>query len=117
MLDKDRIQGTWQLVSGERHGEEFKDELVKSVKLTFDRDVLRTHNGNAVTESTFTLHPETNPKGLDLNMDGSLGLGIYKFEDQILTILHGEVDEPRPAGFEDVKNGNLTMLNLRKQID
>lgn len=115
MKDMDRIEGTWVLVSGERHGEKFTVEVVKNVKLTFLDDVLTTQKKNGVTEATFTLHPETNPKGIDLDMDGNLGLGIYKLEGEILTILHGEIDEPRPANFDAVKKGNLTMLVLRKE--
>jgi uncharacterized protein (TIGR03067 family) len=114
MNDFQRIQGTWALISGERHGEKFTEEVTKNVKLAFAGEALRTHKGDDVTEATFTLHPETNPKGIDLNMEGSTGLGIYKLEDDRLTILHGEVDQPRPADFKAVKRGDLTMLVLEK---
>jgi uncharacterized protein (TIGR03067 family) len=117
LSDKQRIQGTWKLISGERHGEKFTDELVKNVQLTFVGDVLRTQNGSDVTEARFTLHPETSPKGMDLDMDGNIGLGIYKLADQTLTILHGEIEEPRPAGFDAVKDGNLSLLVLQKHVE
>jgi uncharacterized protein (TIGR03067 family) len=115
--DIDRIQGTWSLISGGRHGEQFTDEVVKNVKLSFLGDVLKTIKKNEVTEATFTLHPEINPKGIDLEMDGSRGLGIYKLEGERLTILHGEVEEPRPPDFDAVKKGNLTMLVLQKESE
>ena len=70
-----------------------------------------------MTEAVFTLHPDNSPKGMDLNMEGSVGLGIYKLEGDKLTILHGEVEEARPASFDAVKNGNLTLLVLRKVVD
>ena len=114
MNDFQRIQGTWALISGERHGEKFTAEVTMNVKLTFAGEALRTHKGEDVTEATFTLHPEMNPKGIDLTMDGSAGLGIYKLADDKLTILHGEVDQPRPRDFDAVKRGNLTMLVLEK---
>jgi uncharacterized protein (TIGR03067 family) len=114
MNDSDRIQGSWALVSGERHGEKFSDKVVQQVKLTFAGDTLKTRQNNNVTEARFILHPETNPKGIDLDMDGSLGLGIYKLEGHTLTILHGEIEEPRPANFDAVKGRNLTMLVLQK---
>ena len=112
--DFERIQGTWALISGERHGEKFTAEVTRNVKLTFAGDALRTHKGEDVTEAGFTLHPEMNPKGIDLDMDGSTGLGIYKLDDDKLTILHGEVDQPRPVDFDAVKRGDLTMLVLEK---
>ena len=114
MKDIDRIQGEWVLISGERHGQPFANETIKDVTLTFDGDVLKTAKADGVTEATFTLYPETNPKGIDLDMDGSLGLGIYKFEEDTLTILHGEIEEPRPKDFEEIKDGTLTLLVLRK---
>ena len=113
MKDIDRIQGEWVLISGERHGQPFADEAIKDVTLTFDGNVLKTAKADGVTEAIFTLHPETNPKGIDLDMDGNLGLGIYKLEDT-LTIVHGEIDEPRPKDFEEIKGGTLTLLVLRK---
>jgi uncharacterized protein (TIGR03067 family) len=112
--DFERIQGTWALISGERNSEKFSEEVTKNVRLTFAGDALKTHKGDDVTEATFTLHPKMNPKGIDIDMDGSVGLGIYKLEGDALTILHGEVDQPRPADFDAVKNGDLTMLVLRK---
>jgi uncharacterized protein (TIGR03067 family) len=115
MQDSGRIQGTWRLQSGERNGERFTEDVVKHVTLTFKDNVLKTKKSNDVTEAIFTLHPEMNPKGIDLEMDGNVGLGIYKIEGDLLTIVHGEVEEPRPAGFDAIKSGNLTMLVLRKE--
>ena len=112
--DFEKIQGTWKLVSGERHGEKFTAETIQTVKLTFAGDALRTQKGGDASEATFTLHSEMDPKGIDLNMDGSLGLGIYKLEGTTLTILHGEVDQPRPTDFGAVESGELTMLVLQK---
>ena len=94
----DNIQGEWVLISGERHGQPFSDETIKDVTLTFDGDVLKTSKADGSPKLPFTLHPETNPRGIDLDMDGSVGLGIYKLEDDTLTVLHGEIEEPRPKG-------------------
>src|SRR4051812_45854619 len=109
MKDIDTIQGEWALVGGERHGKTFAEETINNVRLTFDRGVLKTTKANGVNEASFTLHPETVPKGIDLDMDGNLGRGIYKLEEGTLTILHGEIDEPRPKDFEDIKAGALTL--------
>ena len=87
------------------------------MKLKFIGNVLKTQKKNDVTEAAFTLHPEMKPKGIDLDMGGSLGLGIYKLEGEVLTIVHGEIEEPRPVDFDAVKIGNLTMLVLRKESE
>jgi uncharacterized protein (TIGR03067 family) len=112
--DLERLQGEWQLVSGGRHGQVFPDDILKQVRLTFVGNVLKTTKPDSVTDATFTLHPELDPKGIDVDMDGSPGLGIYKLEDDTLTILHAEILEPRPKNFEAVKSGTLTLLVLRK---
>lgn len=115
--DFDRLQGTWQLESGERNGEQVSTDVAKNVTLTFAGSSLKTKKADSVSEATFALHPESNPKGFDLDMDGSPGLGIYKIEGSSLTILHGEVGDPRPANFDAVKGGNLTLLVLEKTSD
>jgi uncharacterized protein (TIGR03067 family) len=114
LTDFARIQGNWALVSGERNGEKFTAEVTNNVRLVFVDNALKTHQGDEVTEAIFTLHPDMNPKGIDLDMDGSVGLGIYKLEGDKLTIVHGEIDQPRPADFGAVKNGELTVLVLQK---
>jgi uncharacterized protein (TIGR03067 family) len=114
LTDLDVIQGEWALVSGERHGEAFGPEAIKDVKLVFTENRLTTKKANGSTEAIFELHPQTQPKGIDLNMDGSVGLGIYSLQSDSLSILHGEIEEPRPRDFDAVKDGNLTLLVLRR---
>jgi uncharacterized protein (TIGR03067 family) len=114
MKDHEKIQGTWALVSGERHGKAFSDEVVKGVKLEFSKDALSTHNKDNVSKAKFKLHPDTTPKGIDLDMDGSVGVGIYKLDGDTLTILHGEVDEKRPTEFDPKQAPRLTLLVLKR---
>jgi uncharacterized protein (TIGR03067 family) len=113
--DEKKIQGTWLLVSGERHGKAFSDEVVKGVQLEFSQDVLSTKNRDRVSRAKFKLHPDTTPKGIDLDMDGNVGLGIYKLEGDTLTILHGEVGDERPTGFGPKQTPGLTLLRLKRR--
>ena len=117
MNDTQRIQGEWSLISGERHGQKFPAEAIKNVKLTFAGNVLRTTKPDGETEATFVLHPELDPKGIDLDMEGNLGLGIYKLDGNSLSILHGEIEQPRPKDFGAIKDGTLTLLVLRKSSE
>jgi uncharacterized protein (TIGR03067 family) len=114
MNDHEEIQGSWALVSGERHGKAFSAELVKAVTLEFSQDTLSTKNKDRVNKAKFKLHPATMQKGIDLDMDGSLGLGIYKLEGDTLTILHGEVDDKRPTEFNPKQTPSLTLLVLKR---
>jgi uncharacterized protein (TIGR03067 family) len=112
--DEMTIRGTWALVSGERHGKVFSDKVVKAVSLEFSEDSLFTKNNDSVSRAKFKLHPDTTPKGIDLDMDGSIGLGIYKLDGDRLTILHGEVDDKRPTHFDPKQSPRLTMLVLKR---
>ena len=114
MKDYEEIQGTWALVSGERHGKVFSDEVVKAVSLEFSQDTLATKNNDRVRKAKFKLHPDSMPKGIDLDMDGSIGLGIYKLNGDTLTILHGEVDDTRPTEFDPKQTPRLTLLVLKR---
>ena len=114
MNDHKSIEGTWALVSGERHGKAFSDEVVKAVSLEFSQDTLATKNKDRVSKAKFKLHPDTTPKGIDLDMDGNIGLGIYKLDGDALTILHGEVDDTRPTEFDPKQTPRLTLLVLKR---
>lgn len=114
MTDHDRLQGTWQVVSGERAGQPFSADVVKNVRLVFTGDKLVTQNKDRKTESRFTLHPETTPPGIDLEMGKETGLGSYRLNGDDLTIAHGEVGEPRPTGFASTEKVPLTVLVLKR---
>jgi uncharacterized protein (TIGR03067 family) len=112
--DQKQIQGTWQLVSGERHGKVFDPEMVKQVTLIFSDNKLTTKKKGQSTEAKFRLHPETNPTGIDIDMEGELGLGIYVLTGDDLTILHGEVGDPRPEKLEVKGLARPTLLVLKR---
>lgn len=114
MNDNERIEGTWLLVSGERHGQAFSDEIVKAVSLEFSGDTLSTNNRDHVSKATFVLHSDTSPKGIDLDMDGSVGLGIYELGGDTLKVLHGEVGDERPSDFGP-EQSRLTLLVLKRK--
>jgi len=114
MSDGDRIQGTWALVSGERHGQAFSNQVIESVTLEFSGNVLSTKTKDRVNKATFTLYPDIAPRGIDLDMGGTVGLGIYKLDGDTLTILHGEVGDKRPPHFDPKETPRLTLLVLKR---
>jgi uncharacterized protein (TIGR03067 family) len=117
MNDHERIQGVWMLVSGQRHGTPFPDEVTKNVKLVFSKDAMTTINRGRETRVSFTLDAEKAPKEIDVDMDGAKGLGIYALEGDELKILHGEVGDERPKRFdtEDLSRFTLLILNREKR--
>lgn len=85
------------------------------MRLVFAGDKLTTHTKGGANEARFTLHPDTKPAGIDLDMGGSVGLGIYLLEGDRLKLAHGEVGDPRPAGFTAKENPLGTVLVLRRK--
>jgi uncharacterized protein (TIGR03067 family) len=115
MTDHERIQGTWELVSGERNAKPFPDELIKHVTLIFSGNELTTKTKERSTKATFKLDQSKKPKVIDLHMDGEVGKGIYDLDQDILKIAHGEVGDARPSEFPKAGSG-LTVLILKRKI-
>ena len=115
MKDNEKIQGTWLLQFGERHGKALPESVVKSVKLVFAGDTLTTKTGDRANEYKFTLQSQSSPKEIDLDMNGNVGLGIYQLDDDTLKIVHGEVGGARPTKFDTKDQPGLTVLELKRE--
>jgi uncharacterized protein (TIGR03067 family) len=103
------------LVSGERDGKPIPAEVAKNVKLVFAGNKLTTVNKGRKSEATFKLDPDKNPREIDVDMDGSVGKGIYQLDDDNLKIAHGEVGDPRPKEFPEKEGSGLTVLVLKRE--
>ena len=114
MDDREKIQGTWALVSGERNGKTLPDEAIKHVKLIFSGDKLTTKNKERKTEASFKLDSNKEPKEINVDMEGNVGKGIYQFDGDTLKIAHGEVGDARPKEFPKAGSG-LTVLVLKRE--
>jgi uncharacterized protein (TIGR03067 family) len=114
MSDREQIQGTWQLVSGERNGKPISEDVAKQVRLVFEGCKLLTKSKDRVTEGKFRLNAEVKPAEIDLEMDGQLGEGIYSLDGDNLKVVHGEVGDPRPTEFIPDPGSGLTLLVLKR---
>ncbi len=114
MSDQEKIQGTWALTSGERNGKPLSDEMIQHIKLIFAGDKLTTKHKDRKTEATFKLDSNKTLKEIDLEMEGSVGKGIYQLDGDTLKIVHGEVGDARPKDFPKAGSG-LTVLVLKRE--
>ncbi len=113
MSDREKVQGTWELVAAERNGKPLPDEVIQHIRLIFAGDKLKTKHKDRTTEATFKLDSNTTPKEIDLDMDGNVGRGIYQLDGDTLKIVHGEVGDTRPKEFPKPGSG-LTFLVLKR---
>ncbi len=114
--DKDKLQGTWNAVSGESGGKEQAE--AKEHSLIFKGDEFSVKRGDKVlVKGKFKIDSSKKPKTIDMeiaegsdDVKGKTAEGIYKVEGDGLTWC---VDEPgsgnRPKEFA-TKEGTKTML-------
>ncbi len=112
--DKDKIQGTWEIVKGERGGQPIPEEEAKMIKITFAGDKLKIKHGDQEQEMTFKLHPDRKPKAIDVDMGDKVGKGIYELKGDTLKIAHGEFGDPRPKEFSNKEGSKLHVVVLKR---
>src|SRR5204862_7126978 len=97
--DKEKIQGTWSVVSGKRGGKAIPEESAKNIQLVIAGDKFTIKNKDRVREFTFKLYPDKKPKAIDVDMGGTVGEGIYQLDGDTLKLIHGEAGDARPKEF------------------
>ena len=116
-----RHQGTWRVVSFERDGKETPSEIIDSIERIVEGDhVLWKRNGKSFAGTTMKLDPKAEPSSIDLAPDGGpnrekVVRGIYKFDDDTLTICTSDADKPRPTEFKAASNSGWTLVKFRKK--
>jgi uncharacterized protein (TIGR03067 family) len=110
--DLESLQGEWTLASGERDGEKFPDEFVKSLKRTVqgNKSVV-TRDGQSLAESTVTLDPTKKPKAIDIKLAGGDEMikGIYELEGDTFKICYAMPGSDRPKEFATKEGSGLTL--------
>jgi len=124
--DKDKLQGTWLIVSGAADGNAFSDEVVKDRKVVIENNrITEVEKGKNLTPSDFVLHTTKNPKAIDATpIDGDFKdmthLGIYTLEGDDLKVCFGKSGDKRPNDFTCERrrgmNGPRTRTECRRWL-
>ena len=118
--DKDKLQGTWSVVSIETAGKPVPDEFIKKaeMKLVFagDKATMKMAMGDE-DQSTFTLDPTKSPKTIDVtSAKGKKMKGIYTFDgDDKLTVAMSKDNDERPTGFKTKEDSTFGVLVLKRE--
>jgi uncharacterized protein (TIGR03067 family) len=127
----DRLQGTWQAVSGERDGHKLAADQVKQLRLVFTNDRFHIFNlggketgialvGKGNHEGSIRLHPAAEPKAIDLlpatgPQQQRVLPGIYLLEkDSALTLCWREQGKERPTKFATRAKDDLVLLVFKR---
>jgi len=114
--DVKELQGTWQATKWDS-GKSAPAKEIKDFTLVFKGDTVKIRKKEAVR---FKLDPTKKPKWIDIE-DGPVPTeGIYKLEDEVLTICvvaGAKSDKPatRPTEFE-AKKGDIYVLLVLKRV-
>ena len=109
-------------MSFRREGAETPSEIVRTITRTVEGDhVVWKRDGKNFAGTTVVLDPGQAPKTIDVIPDGgpSRGkrvLGIYKLEDDTLTLCMADADQPRPREFKAEKGTRQTLMIFRRQM-
>jgi uncharacterized protein (TIGR03067 family) len=106
--DKEKLQGTWNVVAMQRDGRDTPAAYCQTlvVKFVGDKTTLSSKDGKGlVLEHTFKIDPTQKPRVMDLVIvsgpsKGQVLLGIYEFDGKQLKMCHADAgDRERPTSF------------------
>jgi RNA polymerase sigma factor (sigma-70 family) len=110
MADKDKLQGTWAVVSAERLGKKIMEGPLRQVAYIFKGDTVTYKDPNGEQSGTFRLYPTQKPRAIDMTLDGETIRAIYKLSDDTLTL--AGFGEARPVDFNG--DGVATVFILKR---
>ena len=122
-----RLGGTWQVTSSQSDGNDLT-ERVKGYRYVFDGQLMKLQDrqGKPIRradskpdERPFLINVLTNPKTIDLTIQvkgkAYLSLGIYRLQDDELTLCLSEPGAPRPTEFKSRQGVTLVVLQKIKK--
>jgi uncharacterized protein (TIGR03067 family) len=124
LIDVERIEleGTWQAVSYALDGNAASSEDMAKIKLSIEPDGRTTalRDSQPFIAATSTLDPTTNPMQIDFtytlgSLKGQTAPGIYKIEDEVLTICRSAPGQARPVKFESKPGSGHTLMSYKRE--
>jgi uncharacterized protein (TIGR03067 family) len=124
LIEAGRVElaGTWQSVSYSLDGNKAPDEDLKKVTLSIDADgkASARRDGQVFIASTLKIDPNSAPMTVDVTFTegdakGRTALGIYKIEDDVLTLCRAAPDKARPAEFSSKPGSGHTLMTYRRE--
>ena len=115
--DEEAILGTWTVVSFEEGGKKPPDDATKDMKVKFTADGKMTvMRGEQEQEFMYRLDPSQKIKEFNgTNAQGKSAEGIYKIEDDKLTVCFSRAGGARPNEFASPESTTIVLMVLTKE--
>jgi uncharacterized protein (TIGR03067 family) len=117
-LDVAKLEGTWEIKSGEKSGQKISDEGLKS-KPKITKDKLVMGEGDMVFEFKITIDAKAKPATIDMEMTkspfgaGMKAKGIIALEGDELKLCYNPTDGDRPTKFDGAKAHYFVMKKAK----
>jgi uncharacterized protein (TIGR03067 family) len=111
--DRERLQGTWSVVSAERGGEKVPEAQAQKMKLEIKGDTVTVQTGKGSEEATFKLDPTQKPAAIDITSAEKKWLGIYQLEGDALKVCWSDGDQ-RPTEFASKAGTRIRFMTLKR---
>ena len=118
--DRDRLQGTWNVVSLVQNGKAVPREAIKGATLIFEGDHYGLKGGKEEYRGSFKLNQRANPKQIDTTFvdvddrEKGRAQGIYKLEGDRLTICWREGGKGRPKAFTSEPDSGTRLIVVER---
>jgi uncharacterized protein (TIGR03067 family) len=116
------LTGTWQAVSYALDGKNASDDDMKRIKLSIDADGKASahREGNPFIAAATSIDPTKNPMTIDFSytdgeLKGQTAPGIYKIEDNLLTICRTIPGAARPTEFASKPGSGHTLMTYSRE--
>jgi uncharacterized protein (TIGR03067 family) len=115
------LGGEWLMVSAEREGTAFPEEIIKSAKrVVKDGETTTELNGMVAVKAKFKVDPSKKPKTIDYELidgpaKGKAMIGIYELKGDVFKACMVMSDNARPTDFT-TKAGDGRTLSVWKRV-
>jgi uncharacterized protein (TIGR03067 family) len=118
--EKDRVRGTFSMVSGTADGEAMPAMMAKGMKRVAEGNVTTvTMSGMLYMKADFSIDPMKSPKTIDYDMTGGFTagkkqLGIYRWNGDTVTFCFASPGSARPAEFVSRAGSGVTCTDWKR---
>jgi uncharacterized protein (TIGR03067 family) len=111
------LHGTWRVVSAEEEGKKHAMAKDRELLYVFDRGKIQLKlQGKVIREGTYESDSSKTPRTLDMVAQDETGLGIYKIDNDVLTICSAayKANPVRPTEFATKANSGTVLFTLER---